>query len=893
MTTAPYVELAFNPTDLRPRDLTTVAGFLGQPQDAIQAGLAVARARMISQMKAEVRGIADPTYGQILTIADMAWQLFLPQFRKISAPVIADAYTRAYWHANAGDVPASVIYSLAERHAEKTGEYFHASSRDALADGFNTLVNRRVASRAAADRVLDAYGLTPRQMRGYINNQGLMTTVDSPLPMDVKGRAREYIDRSFTERISKLSAQEQHNIEEQAKQYAWMWMQEKGQLTERAQKMWITANDERVCPVCGPLHGQKVMVNEQFKTPQGDFWSPGVHPNCRCVVRLIENRFQLEKRFDPHQPRGTDGRWSGGRSKGRQLGAKLNALESPPARVLDTEVIHRSAQALGYVKEPRFITTPLKEKDRDLARLARGASAWSRRGANVQRARKMVEADQDYFAGKMRMGRTEKSLKHLISAVQSAPANSPELYRGMVVTQDHLKDLKAGSEFVLPMSSFTESKLFSESFARKWGPMIAEAHAKREGKTLPQGMQPVVMVLEPKANALNISPVVSERQAEWITQGQFVITKVGDDNGLTVVHLKQTDHRATVSKADDWDARLHPRGGNPENPGQFSRRPRPKPKLAVYDEPMEEPEEEPEEQAAPEQKPEEKPEVWGTPGGWGTPIGGQAWGTPIEGQQEQQTWGTPIQEPEQKEEAETWGTPIEETKVKPAPAPAPEPKPVEPERKEPPRFEKYKALHVSGRKYYRITDGAEVDTDRYYGEEEFTPYQSEIAAKLASKRNRKINDEFHRVCGPNGDQAVRVSSFDEDSGHSMDGWVQPEVFREMLTAYANQAQPYQDSNDMAAAAYNYPVTWHVGALESESKEMISAKDTVEAQGLSQDDFIWRVQAVTHGHNDPALTKHEGQRVRLSGDYVGDYRQLPGEIRDDNGKVALVDPIEPR
>ena len=65
--------------------------------------------------------------------------------------------------------------------------------------------------------------------------------------------------------------------------------------------MWITAKDERVCPVCGPLHGQKVLVNEQFKTAQGDFWSPGLHPNCRCVVRLIENRFS--KRDDDWEPK--------------------------------------------------------------------------------------------------------------------------------------------------------------------------------------------------------------------------------------------------------------------------------------------------------------------------------------------------------------------------------------------------------------------------------------------------------------------------------------------------------------------------------------------------------------------------------------------------------------
>ena len=45
MTTAPYVELRVNPTDLRPRDLPKAGEFLGTPADAIEAALAMTRAR--------------------------------------------------------------------------------------------------------------------------------------------------------------------------------------------------------------------------------------------------------------------------------------------------------------------------------------------------------------------------------------------------------------------------------------------------------------------------------------------------------------------------------------------------------------------------------------------------------------------------------------------------------------------------------------------------------------------------------------------------------------------------------------------------------------------------------------------------------------------------------
>lgn len=42
---------------------------------------------------------------------------------------------------------------------------------------------------------------------------------------------------------------------------------------------WQSARDERVCPVCGPLHGQAANKNGVFP---GGFTMPPAHPRCRC-----------------------------------------------------------------------------------------------------------------------------------------------------------------------------------------------------------------------------------------------------------------------------------------------------------------------------------------------------------------------------------------------------------------------------------------------------------------------------------------------------------------------------------------------------------------------------------------------------------------------------------
>src|SRR5436190_8111256 len=109
MTTAPYVELGFHPTDLRPSDIPQVGAFLGSPAEALEAALAVVRAQVVTQLREEMRGISEPTRMQLLQMADLAWRAAFWKFRKISAPIIADAYIRAYRAADAGDVPMSLI----------------------------------------------------------------------------------------------------------------------------------------------------------------------------------------------------------------------------------------------------------------------------------------------------------------------------------------------------------------------------------------------------------------------------------------------------------------------------------------------------------------------------------------------------------------------------------------------------------------------------------------------------------------------------------------------------------------------------------------------------------------------------------------------------------------
>ena len=73
-----------------------------------------------------------------------------------------------------------------------------------------------------------------------------------------------------------------------------------GELPPKTKKMWLTAADERVCPQCGAMEGETVLVSENFSCGAA---YPPAHPNCHCVYRLVFPK-------DPAYERGPEDRFA-------------------------------------------------------------------------------------------------------------------------------------------------------------------------------------------------------------------------------------------------------------------------------------------------------------------------------------------------------------------------------------------------------------------------------------------------------------------------------------------------------------------------------------------------------------------------------------------------------
>lgn len=308
----------------------TAANASTDPEQSWREALLAWRVFAIRDARAELLNATVVNDTVIRRVLDATWMTFSPAFKKATGPMIAEAYIRAFRDVEAGSVPANLIYKLADEHAERVGRYFNETSADAVSQGFQTYVNRQVPQRAAIERALDAYGLTPKQMSGYTSAQALNPLkMETAYPQNLKRKVQEYIGKSIADRLKVFKRQEAHNLGMQSKQVAWLWLVENGKLPETAQKMWLTASDEKVCTQCGPMHRKKVGVKEKFELPNGnELFVPGAHVNCRCQVRLQINPFSevgKAERWEPKEhPRGGD-------PKNRGRFTRVAAKEAPSA----------------------------------------------------------------------------------------------------------------------------------------------------------------------------------------------------------------------------------------------------------------------------------------------------------------------------------------------------------------------------------------------------------------------------------------------------------------------------------------------------------------------------------------------------------------------------------
>lgn len=322
----------------------------------VEVGLALAAAFLLHRSyvarKTKQMLPGQPSSALVQAIAMQNARAFTPAAVYMITPALETALAYGQVRSEAPNVPDEVIQEFAQDYARNISHYFNDTSGEALADGFNGFVNKKIAAKAAAEKALDGYGLNRRQMRSVLTRL-VPGKISSIQELDLDHDRHAQIERMLVDRMYDLGDTESYNVSQQGQQLAWLYNHRLGRLPADTRRVWLTAEDEKVCPVCGPLDNARVAVDEPFQSPYGKIWMPTLHPNCRCDVRLwIPRGERIAKDlyggrladFNEDHPRQHDGRF-------RTKKHEVRTVERPVDPTL--ERLLREAQSPPRPQEPQ------------------------------------------------------------------------------------------------------------------------------------------------------------------------------------------------------------------------------------------------------------------------------------------------------------------------------------------------------------------------------------------------------------------------------------------------------------------------------------------------------------------------------------------------------------
>ena len=264
---------------------------------AIGASFLLYRTFMKRRIKEEVAANPPDTVEDVTRLVNLVAQAYMPRWLPTLAISLGAGFASGLKEAGQLSVNNQWAYGAAQRYAASLGMSVHETSTSALVDGIRAQINRGVVARAAIGRTIDAFGVAPRTMNALVSlwtKTPAKSTTSRSMRNPVADQIDKTISKAITERAKTIGSTEAHLSKNVAKSLYWTYLQENGQLPSDSQKQWVTAKDELVCPVCGPLHKQSIPLSEKFTLPDGrQIVAPGVHPRCRCYLKLLNTKTSI------------------------------------------------------------------------------------------------------------------------------------------------------------------------------------------------------------------------------------------------------------------------------------------------------------------------------------------------------------------------------------------------------------------------------------------------------------------------------------------------------------------------------------------------------------------------------------------------------------------------
>lgn len=219
--------------------------------------------------------------------------LFGAHFAKVRDMVVRQAIPTAY---NAGHRRSLTVVDAAAQYAER----FSATHLTGITSETEAAIRQTIGHGMRHGRPINAIsqdlqaqvGLTAKHQQAVVNHRDMMLREGKVPRGQVETMSRAYAQRLKDHRAQMIARTEVMNALNMGRLTVWGSAIADGTLPADARKVWVTADDERTCPACAPLHGVEVPFDEPFKVPNPrgkamTLQAPPPHPQCRCIVDLV------------------------------------------------------------------------------------------------------------------------------------------------------------------------------------------------------------------------------------------------------------------------------------------------------------------------------------------------------------------------------------------------------------------------------------------------------------------------------------------------------------------------------------------------------------------------------------------------------------------------------
>lgn len=164
------------------------------------------------------------------------------------------------------------------------GEEITAISEQSLAAVQATIARgfrEQIPPHQIARQLRQIVGLDERSAQAVLTYEGTLVA-GGTTPALTRRLLDRYVKKKIAERARRIARTETMSLLNKGQRSAIRQAVTENFLPEDSERVFILTDDEKLCPICEELEGERVSINEDF--PGGD---PPLHPNCRCTFGFV------------------------------------------------------------------------------------------------------------------------------------------------------------------------------------------------------------------------------------------------------------------------------------------------------------------------------------------------------------------------------------------------------------------------------------------------------------------------------------------------------------------------------------------------------------------------------------------------------------------------------